>query len=259
MRVSDRISSSSQFAPSCEQPPIVPEHFTAVTHEMRTPLTAIKAGIALAMEEGDVSHGTRELLDLCARNTDRLLELVNGLLDLSRIKNGTSDSMGHVSLTSVIDEAVQEFAPLASTQHVTMTVHAPGTLMVAAAPIDIRRIIDNLLGNALKFSPGGHIDITAECKGGEIVVRVRDTGIGIPRDRLGTVFDRFVQIQRSSIHGGSGLGLAITHALVERYNGRISVTSRPGHGSCFTVVLPCDETERTYSSPVSSSHAVLAV
>ena len=208
---------------------------------MRTPLTALKASLGLLclQKNGDGSaEAVDELLLICQRNTDHLLKLVNGLLELFRIESTPPTSTRPVALAEVVNETVESLSMLAAQQHVVITFHIPTRLQVAAEPDGVQRILVNLIGNAIKFTPGGHVDVSAEDVGEAAVLRVCDDGIGIPQERLANLFDRFTHIRRSRAQEGTGLGLAITKALVARFGGDISVQSEVNRGSVFTVTLP---------------------
>jgi len=216
----------------------VSEQLAAATHEMRTPLTAIKAGLSLMVEQSEAQAGSKELLELCRRNTDHLMDLINDLLDIARVESTAPASVSQVRLDTMIGDVIRELGPIADKQRATVVAQVTDGLVVAAVPDDVRRVLTNLIGNALKFSPGGHVHIDAEAHVDGTVLSVRDNGIGIAHDQLDTVFEPFVQADRKSSRQGSGLGLAIAKALVGRYGGSISATSEVGVGSCFTVVLP---------------------
>lgn len=213
-------------------------HLTTVAHEMRTPLTAMKATIALLLEQ-PVSEATRqELLTICERNTGYLLKLVNGLLELSRIEGTSAPSVEAVALAEIAKETVESLSVLAAQQNVVVTAWVPRHLEVAAEHNGVRQVLANLVGNAVKFAPGGHVDLSAERRNGTVYLRVSDNGPGIPSERLATLFDRYTSTGRCMAQTGTGLGLAITKALVTRFGGRIWVQSEVKRGTCFTVALP---------------------
>jgi two-component system, OmpR family, phosphate regulon sensor histidine kinase PhoR len=230
---------------------LISEQLAAGAHEMRTPLTALKAGLALMAEQESADNN--DLLCLCRRNADRLIEVVNDLLDTARAEHTTPRPASLVRLDSAVNDVVQELAPLAGDQQVTLTAHVPDGLTVRIAEDDLRSVLGNLVGNALKFAPGGRVDITAEVADGDAVIRVRDDGIGIARDDQSKVFEPFVRAGRKPGALGSGLGLSIARALVARNEGSISVTSELGQGSCFTVALPL----RKSAPPASAKRALL--
>ena len=235
------------------------EHLSTVTHEMRTPLTAIKASLALIRErDGELPDGVYKLLAVCERNTDRLLGLVNALLDLTHIEGAPARALEPVGLAEIAEEVAAELAPLARQQGVLLTTQVPHDLVVSAEPDGIRRILVNLLGNALKFTPGGRVEVSAMGNNLAATLQVQDDGIGIASERLSSLFDRFAHVRRSRAQQGTGLGLAITRALVERYGGTITVTSALGRGTCFTIVLPAAPVERREAVSAGEDRSILA-
>ncbi len=214
------------------------DEMATVAHEMRTPLTAMKASLALLMEQHVSAEAQQELLTTCRRNTEYLLALVNDLLELSRIENTSPPSVEPVALAEVANETLKSFSALAAQQQVLVTAWVPSHLEVAAEADGVRRILVNLVGNALKFAAGGHVDVSAQRQENAVQIRVCDDGPGIPQERLSTLFDRYTSICRSAAQRGTGLGLAITKALVARFGGQISVQSEVNRGTCFTVALP---------------------
>jgi signal transduction histidine kinase len=217
---------------------------------MRTPLTALKASLALLEEERGCAQTTRELLGICRRNTDYLLKLVNDLLELSRIEHTAPTALEPVALAEVTRETVESFAPLAAQQRVLVTAWVPSHLAVPAEPEGLRRILLNLIGNALKFAPGGHVDVSAEQVDRTVYLRVCDNGPGIARDRLEVLFNRYGTSRESAAQQGTGLGLAITKALVTRYRGHITVQSEVNRGTCFIVALPAYEPDADLPAPI---------
>jgi PAS domain S-box-containing protein len=214
-----------------------------VSHELRTPLTAISASLGL-LRSGRLDaypERTAAMVDLASRNAERLIRLVNDTLDLDRLA-GAAVSIQRVPypLPALLAEAVDAVRSLAEQAGILVVVSAPESEW-RLDPGHLHRVLVNLLGNALKFSePDGTVWITAQSRGAEMEISVRDLGRGIPADRLETIFGRFEQVQTSDARekGGSGLGLAICRGLVELHGGRIWAESVPGAGSTFRVLLP---------------------
>jgi PAS domain S-box-containing protein len=214
-----------------------------VSHELRTPLTAISASLGL-LRSGRLDaypERTAAMVDLASRNAERLIRLVNDSLDVERMARAAL-SLERVSypLRALLSEAVDTVRSLAERAGIFVVVTAPD-LEWSLDPGHLHRVLVNLLGNALKFSePDGTVWISAEMRGGELEISVRDRGRGIPAEKLEAIFGRFEQVQTSDARekGGSGLGLAICRGLVELHGGRIWAESAPGSGSTFRVVLP---------------------
>jgi len=232
--------------------------FANISHEFRTPLTLI-LGPAEKLLSRAVSEGGRDELHIIRRNGLRLLELINQLLDISKLDTGTmKNRVQALDLIPYLKGIVFSFASLAERKHITLKFESPEASITAYVDRDkLQKIVTNLLSNAFKFTPdGGEVCVgvsvvEGEARGGpeqihpemtkefaEIVVT--DTGVGIPMDRLEKIFHRFYQVDDSHVreHEGTGIGLALTKELVEAHHGHISVTSEPGKGSTFRIRLP---------------------
>ncbi len=178
---------------------------------------------------------------LAKRNADRLLSLVNDLLDLDRLEAGSAQfepaSLAMADVFQVVKDAT---TPLAERNGVRLE-FGPGTLRAYADAKWLAHVVINLVGNAIKFTPeGGHVDVRCISEGAMVQVRIADTGRGIPADQVERIFERFAQVSRADAteKGGSGLGLAIAKAIVEQHGGRIWVESEVGKGTTFAFTLP---------------------
>jgi len=219
------------------------EFIALVSHELRTPLHSIGGFIELLLGDKIRDPATRrDCLIRVAGQTEHLRRLVEELLDLSRIEAGrlTMDRMP-LSLGPVIEEVVTNLRGLAREKGLTLQVASLPTLPLVEG--DSRRlgeVITNLVHNAIKFTPAaGQVTVAAEVKGGEVVIRVTDTGVGIPPEALPRLFERFHQVgSPSRHHEGMGIGLYISKGIVEAHGGRIWVKSELGQGSTFYVALP---------------------
>lgn len=235
------------------------EFVSVASHELRTPLAAIKNSIQLILsgKTGEINQNQTKFLTMADRNITRLTNILNNLLNLSRIESGRIESkFENISLKSVIDSTVSTLHPQADEKAITIEVHLTEDLPPIYGDREkIEQILVNLINNAIKFThEEGKITISAkpyfeerEGKvGHKIAVSVKDTGVGIPAEHLQSVFEKFYQVegslQRSA--GGTGLGLAITKGLVELHQGKIWVESEVGKGSTFTFTLPVSEGER---------------
>lgn len=220
-------------------------HFFAnLSHELRTPLTLALAPVEALLDEGSLTSGQRERLELVRRNGLRLLRLVDDLLELTRLEAAAVKlSQSPVDLAEALGELVDQVAELASRKSITMTLHAEDDLpRVLADPTQVERVALNVLANAVKFTgKGGSIDVFVRPVDEGVEVAVEDTGIGIAPDQLVRVFDRFHQVDGSSTrhHGGSGIGLALARELVKLHGGRISAESTEGEGTTMRFWLPC--------------------
>jgi signal transduction histidine kinase len=209
------------------------------SHELKTPLTAIKANIdfILSDKEVKVPENLKSYLLTIQRNTNRIQGTMDHMLDLTRIRSGRLLlSREMILLSEVIYGYINEVKPV--DKHLTIQVELPNDLQVYADRGRLHDIFINLLFNAFKFTAeGGHISITASRKDAFVLHEIRDTGIGIPEDKMEKIFEEFYQVE-SGKHGGTGLGLAITKRLVEEHGGKIWAKSHLGEGSTFYFTLP---------------------
>ena len=216
-----------------------------VSHEFRTPLTMILGPVEDLLDGTREDEDTREKLETVRRNARRLARLANGLLDLAKLEAGaTKLSRSPGELIRFTKEVVQTFVPLAERRGLALLFKPEAERLICLFDADkLATVLSNLLTNALKFTPeGGTVRVTVGDgeKGAE--VRVRDTGIGIPKEKLPHVFDRFYQVEdvHRHEHEGAGLGLALAKELTELHGGTIEATSEgePGFGTEFRVTLP---------------------
>ncbi len=233
----------------------IKSEFVAVaSHELRTPLTAIKNAVQLLLMEkvGEVNENQKKFLTMAERNINRLMNILNDLLNLSRIESGKMViKFEELNLRSILELAYFSFKPQAEEKSIQLKLELPAELPpVYGDKEKVEQILSNLISNSLKFTPEkGEIKISAELLAPDeemVAVAVKDTGIGIPAEHLDKIFEKFYQVENSlqRSHGGTGLGLAITKGLVEALKGKIFVQSEPGKGSTFTFTLPISRGER---------------
>jgi signal transduction histidine kinase/ActR/RegA family two-component response regulator len=216
------------------------EFINIAAHELRTPL-GILLGYATILQERAEGED-REQLEIIVRNAMRLRSLIDDMLSLSYLEMGKPQiKLEQIILRHIIDEAVRDLSPLAEGKGQSIEIKLPDDLPpIAADRQKLGLILANLLSNAIKFTPeGGRITIEAESNEPEIWVSVSDTGIGIPPEEHGMIFERFYQVEDSLTRkqGGIGLGLAIAKGIVELCGGRIWVESGVGRGSTFTFTI----------------------
>ena len=215
------------------------------SHELKTPVTGIRTlseALAVTFEKGDTDR-VRSLLGRLDKEADRMARLVHDLLDLRRLEERGPLERVPVDLAELTRQVVANLVDRAEEREVTLAVEAPHRAFVAGVPGDIEVIVKNLVGNAVQYNrAGGQVEVTIESRGGAQVLRVRDTGIGIPQQDLVRVFERFYRVDpaRSRESGGTGLGLSIVRHAVERHGGTIHVDSLLGEGTTFTVTLPIE-------------------
>ena len=224
------------------------EFISVVSHELRTPLTAIRGSLGLlaAGKAGEVPARGQRMLEIAVQNTDRLIRLINDILDIERIESGkVALEPRPVSAAELVQNAAEVMLPMAERAGVGLYVWAEPVPLVAD-PDRLLQVLTNLISNAVKFSnPGGTVELTVEPDGGEALFRVIDHGRGIPADRLESIFERFQQVDSSDSRqkGGTGLGLAICRTIVGQHGGQIWAESVLGEGStlAFTLPLPAHE------------------
>ena len=218
------------------------------SHELRTPLTSVLASIRLLKHAlADRSkHPADELLEMASRNTAAMLALINDLLDASKLAAGeTPLAFETVALADIVLASKEVVQAQAREKDIVLRSDVPASLVLRADPLRLIQVFTNLVANAVKFTPtGGEVTVEAEAVGGEVVIRVRDTGEGIAAEHLERIFEPFAQARNARRLGarGTGLGLAICRQIVNLHGGRIWAESDgPGHGSVFVIRLPAAE------------------
>jgi len=219
------------------------EFTSVVSHELRTPLTSIRGSLGLLESGvlGSLPERAQRMIEIAVQNTDRLVRLINDILDLERLhslEEHTGDAA--CDAAQLIARAAETMLPAAVAADVTLAIDTSPAAF-DGNPDRIIQTLTNLIGNAVKFSPaGGTVQISSERRHDDILFSVSDTGRGIPANKIETIFGRFAQVDSSDSRqrGGTGLGLAICRAIVERHGGRIWAQSTVGEGSTFSFVLP---------------------
>jgi len=220
--------------------------FTAVvSHELRTPLTSIRGslGLILGAMAGSLPQKVRDLLEIAQSNSDRLVLLINDILDIEKFSAGQMRfDIATLSLGDVVSQAVESNEGYARKHHVSIALAAVDpALQVDVDPDRFVQVLTNLLSNAVKYSPAsGTVHVAAERTGDSVRVSVRDTGPGIPENFRARIFERFSQADASATRekGGTGLGLYIARRFIEQMQGRIGFESVTGKGATFWVELP---------------------
>ncbi|WP_263365328.1 response regulator [Edaphobacter bradus] len=244
------------------------EFISTVSHELRTPLTSIRGALGLLSSGtiGDVDAKALNLLRIATSNTDRLIRLINDILDLERMESGRAPlQIRRCSLRDLCQQAIETMSAMADSNMVHLEL-VPSTVAQAAAPealfFDgdsdrILQVVTNLLSNAIKFSPQAstvriHTDATQD----SILLKVVDEGRGIPADKLDSIFDRFQQVEPSDYRqrGGTGLGLAICRSIVQQHGGSIWAQRNLSVGTTLYVMLP--RTSRSTDAPSAEQHPV---
>ncbi|MBS0201261.1 MAG: response regulator [Planctomycetes bacterium] len=220
------------------------EFLATLAHELRNPLAPIRNGLEILTLTGVDSDAARVLTAMMDRQVKHLVRLVDDLLDVSRVMGGRIElRKEQIDVASVVAVAVEMVQPVIQEQRHQLQIFLPTEPMIVDAdPVRLNQVIGNLLANAAKYTvAGGRITLTGEREGNELILRIRDNGIGIGPDMLSRIFDLFVQVDQSSTRaqGGLGIGLTLVKTLVELHGGAVSAASEGlGQGSEFVVRLP---------------------
>ena len=221
------------------------DFFSSMSHELRTPLTSIKEGISLLQDGvgGTITEKQKRLLSILSEESKRLIDLVNSLLDLSKMEAGMMTyNFEQGNLAPLIERAMTEMTFLVEAKKITLKTKIDDKL--PAIKMDRERILQvlrNLIGNAVKFTPeGGQVRVSAKIMNREVEVSVSDTGSGIPKENLTTIFEKFHQapFKNSDRIKGTGLGLAIVKHIIIAHGGKVWAESEVGKGSFFIFILP---------------------
>lgn len=212
--------------------------FINISHELRTPLTLIVAPLQDLLDKV-TDKWVRSQLEYMKRNTDRLLHLVNQLMDYRRAEKGVFElRVKCINVGQIVEKNFRYYEPLARKKHIDYNLRSElGGRQVWCDTSYIELILNNLLSNAFKYTNDGQsIFVNLKAAGDDLLLQVQDTGVGIPVNKQAKIFERFYQVE--SEHIGSGIGLSLVQKLVELHHGRIEVDSAVGKGSCFSVYLP---------------------
>jgi signal transduction histidine kinase len=220
------------------------EFVATASHELRTPLTSLSGYLEMSLDpaEGPLSPTRESHLRIVQRNANRLTALVDQLLFLARADSHPLELDRHpVDLEGILNEAVETARPAASAKNISLVVTGDPLPDVPADRPQLLRVVDNLVANAVKFTPdGGTVRLAARKEGDSAALEVTDTGLGIPRAEQSELFNRFFRGTNAIEKAipGSGLGLAISQVIAEAHGGTIQLDSTPGVGSTFRLVLP---------------------
>ncbi len=217
-----------------------------VSHELKTPLTSIRLVLHLLLQEdvGPLLPKQLELLVDARDNAERLLAMINNLLDLARLEQGGSQlRLQPESPTNVLRQAFESFRPRAQDRGVELVLEDPGlTEQMMVDKEQLQHALQNLLENALAHTPaGGRITLAAAAAGGRVVLSVADTGSGIPAEFMPYIFQRHFRVPGDTAPGGSGLGLAIVREIITAHGGGVDCESKPGERTVFRLSMPVQE------------------
>jgi len=244
--------------------------YTNITHEFRTPLTVIMGmvdEIISRLKPGDINR-FEESLNMIKRSGGNLLHLVSQMLDLSKMESGKLEIQPvQADVIPYLQYITESFQSLADSKGIKLVFYNEiEEVIMDHDPDKLFNIISNLLSNAIKFTPSGgkvifHVNQSNETSSGKLILKIKDTGIGIPAKELPYIFDRFYQVDSSSTHPGegTGIGLSLTKELVELMKGEIKVKSQPGEGCEFTVSLPVTQNAPEQEAGVKEKPATLEI
>jgi len=210
-----------------------------LAHDLRSPLTRIRAAAELAQQSGSADGAELSLAATAAEECDRLLEMISTNLEITETESGAADlRLADVDLVELVSDACELFQTVAEDRDLKLTAALPAQCRLRADRQRLQRVIANLLDNALKYTPpGGQVTVTLMDEGARVRLAFEDTGIGIAPEEAPRIFERFYRSDRSRSELGNGLGLALCLASVRAHGGEMSVDSAPGRGSTFTVTL----------------------
>lgn len=215
-----------------------------MSHELRTPLNSVIAlsGVLSRKLVNKISDDEQNYLEIIERNGKQLLMLINDILDISRVESGRVEmEIVNFNCKELVNEIVEILQPMATAKNVNLVaVHSPQDILLTNDAQKCKHILQNLVGNAIKFTDNGQVEICTEIINNRLNIKVTDTGIGIAEKHLPHIFDEFRQADGSTSRrfGGTGLGLAIAKKFANLLGGTITVTSKPDYGSVFTLSLP---------------------
>jgi heavy metal sensor kinase len=228
-RLEDAVRSSKQF-------------LADASHELRTPLTVMRGELEALATDAALEGETRETLGSVLEEVDRLAELVEGLLALSRLDAGEAPAEWvRFDLAQLAADTADQMSLLALDKRVSVTCRSAGSVSVQGDRARLKQVVVNLLDNAIKYTPrGGRVDLEVRPQDGYAVLEVTDTGVGIPAEALAHVFKRFYRVDgsRSREQGGAGLGLSIVKSICSAHGALVEVVSTPGRGSTFRIRQP---------------------
>jgi signal transduction histidine kinase len=211
-----------------------------IAHDLKSPLTRIRGFAELALVQEENLEDYRAMAANTIEESDRLLDMINTMLVISKAEAGDTDFIfKKTDLSLMVNEACDLFGPLAEDKHIEFSRQVEDEIVLSGDIRMLQRAFSNLLDNAIKYTPEkGKISVQAAVKDHEAVITIKDTGTGIAPEYVEKIFERFYRAESSRTSSGTGLGLSFARTIVRRHNGDIRVSSRPGEGSVFSMTLP---------------------
>ena len=218
--------------------------FSHMSHELRTPLTSIKEGTTLLIEGfgGAVSEKQQHILNIIVQESNRMIDLVNSLLDLSKMEAGMLEyQFAPTDISTLVKQTLESLAPLAEAKNISIDNRISIQQPVKVDQEMMMQVFRNIVGNAIKFTPEkGNITLDAEVRKSFVEITIHDTGIGIAKEDIKRIFHKFQQIipLKGKKVKGTGLGLATVKQIIIAHGGKVWATSQVGQGSTFYITLP---------------------
>jgi heavy metal sensor kinase len=211
-----------------------------VSHDLRTPMTRLRGIAEMALQSEENAEAYREALADCMEESERILKMLNALMDISEAETGVIKlEIKSVPISDLVDDVVDLYRYVAEDKNLVLEAHNRDKVFVNVDVVRMRQVLGNLLDNAIKYTPsGGKVDITSDKAEEGVIISVKDNGIGILPGEVPKIWDRLYRGDQSRSQRGLGLGLSLVRAVVNAHGGKVDVQSEPGKGSVFTVFLP---------------------
>lgn len=211
-----------------------------VAHDLRTPIARLRSVVETALQADEKEEGLREALMDCAEESERILVMVNTLMDISEAETGVmSLNLEEVNLSALLEDVIELYGYVAEDKNIAVLTRCPPDLALRVDPNRMRQVLANLVDNAIKYTaPGGAVEVSAGLWEENVAISVEDSGEGIPAEEIPKIWDRLYRVDKSRSRRGLGLGLSLVRAIVQAHGGTMEVVSEPGVGSRFTISLP---------------------